>query len=230
MTQTSVTYLTYMEELLARNKFRAQSGPVITVSREYGCPGIPVSEGLVKALTGRGGPQTWRLIDRQVLEMAAEKLKLSPELIEKLSRERPRSIFGQLMESFAGAYIPHDIRAKRAMAQIIRAVADEGHAVILGRGGVTITRDIQASLHIHLHASVRWRKERVKQLDNFSSDEDAYRKIEIVDRERVYLRNFYAGEETDENMFDLSFNCEYLTVDQIVSLAIQAAQMKRMIG
>ncbi len=222
-------FLTYVEELMSKDKAKAQRGPVITVSREYGCPGIPVAESLVLALT-ENFDHKWTVVEKEILIQAAEKMEMSPSLVEKLASQKPPGIFGQIIGSFSGVYVPRDIRAKRTIAQIIGALANEGRCVILGRGGAVLTRDIQQSLHIHLHAQISWRKERIKRMDKITSDEEAVRKIAMVDRERIFLRDFYAGEETGPNLFDLSFNCEYFSVDEIVEIILNAARVRKLQG
>ena len=89
-----------------------------------------------------------------------------------------------------------------------------------------IARDLEKSLHVHLHASVSWRIPRVKNLEKITSDAEAVGRINLVDKERVFLRNYFAGENPGENIFDVSFNCEYLSEDQIVQTILKLAQLK----
>ncbi len=66
-------------------------GPVITISREYGCHGKRIAEKLADILTAKskasGENKQWRWISKEILEQSAKELKLS-------SRERERESSG----------------------------------------------------------------------------------------------------------------------------------------
>ena len=49
-------------------------------------------------------------------------------------------------------YYKSDLKIRTTIAKVIRKFANEGNAIIVGRGGVAITRDIPLSLHIFLEA------------------------------------------------------------------------------
>lgn len=109
------------------------------------------------------------------------------------------------------------------MANAIRAFSLAGNVVILGRGGVVVTRDIKQSLHIKLYGPIEYRIERVKEMDGLKTDKEALQKIGVVDRERIYLRDYLAGEELKPDVFDVQLNCGTLTeqemIDTITSIA-----------
>ena len=128
--------------------------------------------------------------------------------------------------AFSDIHLPSDIKIKKTIARIIRTVALHGNVVIHGRGGAVIARDLEKSLHVHLHASVKWRVPRVKNLEKITSDAEAVGRINLVDNERIFLKNYFAGENLGANVFDVGFNCEYLTEDQIVQSILKLAQLK----
>jgi cytidylate kinase len=198
---------------------------VITISREYGCPGILVSTELSKELS-KIQSKEWSVVDKQIISQAAEELDIPPGLIEKISKHKPAGIFEELFLSFSDTHLPSDIKVKKTIARILRTVALHGNVIILGRGGVVLSRDIKKSLHIHLHAPVSWRVGRVKVLENITSDNEAIGRIKTVDSERVFLKNYFAGETIDNNIFDVSFNCKYITADEIVHSIVELAKLK----
>jgi cytidylate kinase len=198
---------------------------VITISREYGCPGIPVAHEVAKALT-QSNKVEWSVIDKQIVNQAAEEFDIPADLLEKISKSKPKGAFEELFVSFTDIHLPSDIKIKKTLARILRTVIMRGNAVILGRGGVVLSRDIEKSLHVQLHAPISWRVEKVKILENITSTTDALGRIKIKDSERTFLRNFFAGENLDENIFDVSLNCERLTQDQIIKTILKLAQLK----
>ncbi len=198
---------------------------VITISREYGCPGIPIANEVSKALSA-ANKSDWSVIDKQIVNQAAEEFDIPARLIEQIAKSNPKGIFEELFLAFSDIHLPSDIKIKKTIARILRTVALHGNVVILGRGGAVIARDLEKSLHVHLHASVSWRIPRVKNLEKITSDAEAVGRINLVDKERVFLRNYFAGENPGENIFDVGFNCEYLSEDQIVQTILKLAQLK----
>lgn len=217
--------LSYVEEKAARARQDGGApGPVITIAREYGCPGIPVSQGVAQALSQPDS--AWKMVDREVVDRAASDLRLNPETAEAISKSAPGGFFQEFISSFSMQQNPNDAQVKRAMANVIRAIAYAGNAVILGRGGVVIARDIKRSLHVKLYAPVAYRVQRVRQMDKLESDREALQKMAVVDRERVYLRDYLAGEELDQHVFDLQLNCATLTEREIIQTIAWLARDK----
>lgn len=216
--------LSYVEDKMMKQETERTPGPVITIARDYGCPGIPVARGVTTALSS--GLDEWKLFDKEIINQAASELRLSPEMAEHISQRAPRGFFHEFISAFSQAQNPGDASVKRAVANAIRAISLAGNAVILGRGGVVITRDIKASLHVKLYGSMDYRKERVKQMDNLKTDKEALEKITVVDRERIYLRDYFAGEELNAGVFDIQLNCSTLSEEEIVQAIVLIARDK----
>lgn len=216
--------LSYVEDKMMKVQSDREPGPVLTIARDYGCPGIPVAHGVAEALST--GLDEWKLFDKEIINQAASELRLSPEMAEHISKRAPRGFFHEFISAFSQAQNPQDASVKRAVANAIRAISLAGNAVILGRGGVVITRDIKASLHVKLYAPLDYRKERVKQMDSLKTDKEALEKIGVVDRERIYLRDYFAGEELDAGVFDIQLNCATLSEKEIIQAIVLIARDK----
>lgn len=203
-----------------------QSG-VITISRQYGCPGKPVSSKLSMAL--QKPDREWKVIDKEIVKQAAEELSISDELAEKLFKSKANNPLSDLFSSFSSSKAPSDVVVKKTIARILRTTMLYGNVIVLGQGGVVLSRDIRPSLHVYLHASPNWRKKNVQILENLDNEEQALARIKQVDEERVFLRNYYGGETLTQDVFDISLNCEFFSEEEIVQIIIEAAQ-KREIG
>ena len=107
-------------------------------------------------------------------------------------------------------------------------MANDGHVVILGRGGVAITRDIPRSLHIFLEAPLEWRAALISEKEGYSLDEARKYTIEI-DKQREQYRNYYQGKGNDYTWFDLRINCMTLNIDEIAELVIKAMEIKKLL-
>ncbi|MCB1176808.1 MAG: cytidylate kinase family protein, partial [Leptospiraceae bacterium] len=130
--------------------------PVITISREYGCPGVLVANEVTKKLSSKYNSQ-WSILDKQVILQAAEEFNISEEMIQEILQNKPKGVFEELFLSFSDINLPSDVQIRKTIARIIRTVALHGNVVVLGRGGVVITRDIKKSVHVHLHAPLDYR-------------------------------------------------------------------------
>lgn len=198
---------------------------IVTISREYGCPGIPISQKIVEALE-ESTNRDWRFINKQIINEAAKEFKFPSDIIEKIAKTKPRGIFEELFLAFSDIQLPNEIKVKKTIARILRSVILQGDAVILGRGGVVLGRDIKKSLHVHLFAPVSWRIGRVKELENLTSDDEARGRINTVDSERIFLRNYFAGEAIQGSIFDVEYNCKTLSEKQILDSILQLAREK----
>ena len=114
------------------------------------------------------------------------------------------------------------------MAKVIRNIACEGHAVIVGRGGVALTRDIANSLHINLEAPMEWRVLRVSEKHELSIEE-AERYAKDIDKKRKQFREYFEGKNTDYTQFDLTFNCMTLSIEEIVKVILKAVEVRKLI-
>jgi len=216
--------LSYVEDKMMRVNSGKAPGPVITIARDYGCPGVPVANKVAELLAT--ALAEWKVIDKEIINNAAKELSLSPDTAERISRNGPRGFFHYFIGAFAQQQNPSDAVIKLAIANAIRAFSLAGNVVILGRGGVVITRDVKLSLHVKLYARLAYRKVRVMEMDHLASEREALEKISVVDRERVYLRDYFAGEELKDDIFDVQFNCATLTEKEIVEGIVALAKDK----
>lgn len=216
----------YVNEKLkeyAKEQSIQQKG-VITISREYGCPGKIVSAKLAEALSSTN--HSWKVIDKEALQLAANELSIPEELAEKLFYSKPRTLMQDLFASFSDHKVPTDTQVKKTIARILRTIILYGNVVVLGQGGVVLARDVKPSLHVYLHADPKWRAEKVKILENLKSTEEALNRIKEVDEQRVFLRNYYAGEPLTINIFDIAINCEHFNEEEILAIILDLAKKK----
>ena len=66
--------LQYMESRSKKlNKDIELGGPLVTISREKGCPGNSIADKLAKALRNKG-KQDWRWVNKEIIEESAKEL------------------------------------------------------------------------------------------------------------------------------------------------------------
>jgi len=137
--------------------------PIITISREYGCPGEQIAQSLGDTLTKKnhinGGEIDWKWLSKEIIEDAAHKLKLTPSLTRELSKQKERGFFENIALFFSDEYYPREGKIQNTIASFIHTTASEGHVVILGRASEIITHNFINSLHIKLYAPLSHRAE-----------------------------------------------------------------------
>lgn len=216
----------YVQQIIRDNSIPNETpGPVITISREFGCPGSSFAETLSSSLSQRktqnGKKNSWAAINKEVISEAAKDLNLPEDLIQKIYSTRHSSNpFENLFMSFSDFYLPSDIEIKKKIANIMLTMANRGNVILVGRGGAIITRDIPDSFHIQLYAPISWRVEQTMRQKPDLSKEEAHKMVEMVDRERIYIRNFFAGESSSGDFFDIRFNLERLSLDDVMQACL----------
>lgn len=207
-------------------------GPVITISRELGCPAkllaCKLSESLDKEKTKKSKEQSWRWISKEILDESAKQLNVDCDQIEHVFDYRSRGIFEDILLAHSKDYYKSDLKIRTTIAKVIRGFANQGNAIIVGRGGVAIARDIPLSLHVMLEAPLEWRATRIASKLEMTIDQ-ARNHANSVDKKRTQFRDYFQGKGNDYTRFDLRINCMTLSIDEIVDIIVGAVKTRKMI-
>ena len=205
-------------------------GPVITISRECGCSGRLFAEKLIEQINHKiNNPlHNWKWVNKEILCLASKELKINPDQIKNLLNTVDKSFLDQIVSSFTVKYYAPDAKIKRAIKEVVRHIAIQGHAVIVGRGSEALTQDIQRSLHVKLYAPLNWKVEVVSRRDNISAEE-AKSLVIKTDKKRLEFVDAYLAKATNKTVYDIDFNCAKFSPDEIVDLILKAAELKSLI-
>ena len=196
--------------------------PFITIARQAGAGGNALKDKLVERLNAidRADPP-WTGFDRELVEKVAETYDLSSPLLETLD-ERNHSYMDELLTSFKlhGKSEPSELAVYRRVAKTIRALAQVGRVVVVGRGGVFITRDMPVGLHVYLVAPFEQRVEMTRQARGLRQ-EDAQEWVKRTDagRENFYHRHWPQHKVSPE-AFTVTFNTAAVSDEQMVESII----------
>ncbi len=225
----------YMKERMERQerrKIQKEPGPVVTISRSFGCPAKTVSQDLCFAINKKLGlsknPLHWRWISKEILEESAKELRIDKQLIREASGAEERSIMDDVIMSLSKRFYPGDAKVKKTIRDIVMSFTNEGRVIIVGRAGVSITRDVKNSLHIRLTAPIEWRAETISKIQNISIDE-ARSKILDVDYKRGKLREFFEGCKPDNSVFDLICNFQTMKEEEILGMIMKVMELRGML-
>jgi cytidylate kinase len=218
----------YIRSNLENVDVKTEPGPYITISREPGCEGYKVGDLLLEMLNQHDPHHRWRIFKKEILNQIAHDTQLAEELIERKLYAGP-SIVKEFFRGMSKGGVPdnHEIRSR--IANMVRVVAYEGYAIIVGQGGTAATGDIPNGLSVRLEAPKKWRLIRVCKRDNLSKEE-ALVKIEQEEEKRAYLRKLYEEANPHTPPFNLTIDNSALKAEQIASLIYYTMQLKNMIS
>jgi cytidylate kinase len=214
------------EEKISKNFF---PGPVVTLSRELGCPAKKIAQKLMTGLNESSRTYSkdipWRWISKEIMEESARELGVDLSEIQYVFDYKQHGVLEDLLLSHSRKFYKTDRKIRNTIARVMRNFADEGNAIIVGRGGVALTRDIPKSLHIHLEAPLEWRALRTSEKHNISIAE-ARKYCKEIDAKRKQFREYFEGKASDYTRFDMKFNCMTLDIDEIVNIIIEALKIR----
>ena len=209
--------LSYMVERYDQTgKRHIDKGPVVTISRQYGCSGNIIARRLIEEIEinsdTRNRNYNWQWINKEILDISAKELNLSAFEIKHLSSAERKGVIGDIITSFAGQHYTNDKTVRKTLMNVVNAFANEGNVILVGRGGVSITRDIKKSLHISLQAPLKWRINNVCRKRNMPYDE-IEKTTKDIDHKRQLLRDYFFGSKADNTIFDIVFLAKLILYD-----------------
>jgi cytidylate kinase len=209
-----------------------QYGPVITISREFGCHAKDVAQKLSiklnNALLRLNRKEQWRWISKEILEESARELRMNKHIIHDLVNTGEHGVMDDLIWSLSSKFYPGDIKVKKTLAEVIRAFARQGRVIIVGRAGVSLTRDVKKSLHLRLVAPFDWRVQTISERYELSYHE-ALKKTREMDAKRDHLHEFFIGKKMDNSIFDIVLNYKTMTENEILETIVSVIKMRKIL-
>jgi cytidylate kinase len=181
---------------------------VLTIDREYGSGAAEIAEKIADRLG-------WKLWDQLLTNQVARHMECESRDIEQQEERRDplyyRVFQAFLRGSFEGSQVTPRMKMadaegiRRVSEQLVRAAAEEGNAVIVGRGSAYYLRDRPDSFHIFVYAPF---DEKVRRLQQQGKTEgEAIQLVETVDRDRaVFIRQSFGLEFPARHFFHLMVN------------------------
>jgi cytidylate kinase len=214
----------YRAEMLGRPI--DQTGPVITISRLTGCDGREVAAALVAQLNLRHNTNKWKWIDKDIIYHAAHELKTDTNRVETYYQGMTMNDMSEMIMAFSGTFVS-DSSVKKAIKEVVLSIAREGHAVIIGRGGVAITRDMTNALHIRLVAPLYWRVENVMRKKGMIIEKAEEYVVETDEKRNKMIVSFLDKKPLSiDYLFDSTLNRSSFSIDQLSALILDMYEAK----
>lgn len=184
---------------------------VITISRQYGCLGHVVAEGLARRL---GSP--WEVWDRQLIEQIALNARVRADMVAAVD-ERGQTWISEMVRRIFNMDALETLAYRRSLAEVLLAVAQQGCKIILGRGANFVLKD---ALNVRLRADEAYRVEQT--MKGLGMDrEEAQRKVRSVEAERIeFTRTVFGRDIDDPDAYDMILRTDSLGIDAVVDAVV----------
>lgn len=183
----------------ARGKVR----PTITVSREFGCEAYPMTKHL-KEIMEKKDDRPWAIMDKALLEEVAKHHHLSEEIVRNLGEKKSR-----LLDEVLSTFSPHwksDKDHFRLLCKHVFSLAEQGNAIVVGRGSAIVTQQLKNCYHFRIYASHEFKVASIaRRLDISSGEADGV--VEKNQKQRdAFIRDYFSQDPRDLRFYHLAFN------------------------
>ena len=203
--------------------------PFVTISREYGAGGYFVGEKLADILNSKNKSRPpWAAYDKNILEKVMDELGLNEKLVNTLT-DHARASMTEIFQTAFSSFPPQIAVYKKLIEQILLLVQN-GHVIIIGRGGNFLTQKIEKGFHVRLIAPMEWRIEQVSRMQNISIHDAKKMIVEKTKLREGYIKQYIKHDLHDPNNFDLIINSSRFSTEQVARLIIKGMKLKGILG
>jgi cytidylate kinase len=204
----------------------SDDGPVITISRLTGCDAREVAGGVVEKLNSKLGIDKWKWVDKDIIYAIAKELNIDTQRIENYYEGIKLSNLSEMIMAFSGGFVS-DLRVKKAIRDVVLSICKEGHVVLVGRGGVSIARDIKDALHIKLVAPFDWRTQNVMKKKSLTIEMAEKYIIETDEKRHDLMQTFLDKQYKNiETLFDATLNRIAFSVPETAEIIVSMYEKK----
>jgi cytidylate kinase len=175
---------------------------IITISREMGSAGIPISHTAAEKLG-------YTLVDGDEIRKVAASYGLSPDALDKADEKPPAFVESIDCQTEANYH---------RIELIILEYALKGNVIIYGRGGQDLLKDIDSVLKVRIVAPFEDRVERWSERE-WLDPEMARVLVRKSDQQRAgFIKYYFARDWSDPIHYDLVINTHHLSEETAVKL------------
>lgn len=201
---------TRIQERRAAAKTGSTPRPTVTISRQFGCEGFPLAIRLQEVLAKATG-EPWSIFDKALVERVAQDAEI--QLFKELKDPT------RYLEAFGfhpkGAITSDEIFHRTAV--LVMRFAREGNAILVGRGGAVLCKDLDNCFHFRLEARPDWRIRSLAQRLDLTQKEAAEM---VKDQARLrdsFLHDYLGVDLGEAAYYDATFNNERHSVEEIAA-------------
>lgn len=201
---------------------------LITISRQFGSGGSEVARLVAEALH-------WQVVDNEIVDRVAHRAGLTPDavaeqderapgFVERLARALAASSQEFAVPELGVAVRPAEPSLVRLTELVVKEIAAEGRAVLVGRAAPAVLGREAGALHIRLVASREYRIAAVMDRERLDR-RGAERLMDTTDTERRrYHREHYGRDWHDPVHYHLVLNTGLLGLAAAAETIVAAAR------
>ncbi|MEN8238079.1 MAG: cytidylate kinase-like family protein [Actinomycetota bacterium] len=211
--------------------YRPSSHAFVTISRQSGTGAHALAESIVSIFDDQEDSATfggWRVYDRTICDLVSRDPRFSRSLdalLEEEYRAKSSNMFHQLITASAdqGAVM------NRAFL-VVRAIAGMGKAIIIGRGGSQVTRDMPHGVSMRLVSGKTDRMSAAMKRFNLNEREaKAEIKRRDASRQRM-IKDKFGVDISDPREYDVTWNVGSATHAEIAHAVTELVRSRAASG
>jgi cytidylate kinase len=214
----------YRESVLSKSG--TDEGPVITISRQTGCDARQIAENVVDSLNRKSDTNKWKWVDKDIIYAIAKELNTDSQRVENYYKGMELSNMSEMIMAFSGGFVS-DERVKKAIRDVVTSICKDGYVVLVGRGGVSLARNIADSLHVRFIAPFYWRVENVmkkKEMDIEAAEEYI---VDTDERRHNLITTFLDKKSVNiDFLFDVTINRFSFNIYECADLVVSMYEKK----
>jgi cytidylate kinase len=194
----------------------------ITLSRDAGSQGDEIAQILGQRLN-------WMVCDKEILDCLAQNRHVRQGLVEQLD-EKAQNLVHETIQRFLRMAEGGSFGITEYYEALLKALAFltvRGDAILIGRGANFVLRAESAGLHIRIIASPATRIERLSVRWRIPPAEARWRMEELDAQRRSFIRHHFKQIIDDPGFYDLVYDTDHLTPEQVVESIIGVMQSAR---
>jgi len=197
-------------------------GPIITLSRQTGCDAVAIAAKLVDLLNKHYNTDKWHWVDKQILTEAAKVLKTDRSKVRSFLDGSQFTGLSEMIMAISGDYISND-KIRNVILKVVKTICSNGYAVLVGRGGVSISRGLEKAVHIRLQAPFYWRVENIIRKRKYDIETAEEFVVDTDEKRYNIILNFLEKKPLNlDYLFDTTINRSSYSIDQISELILES--------
>ncbi|MEI6502473.1 MAG: cytidylate kinase-like family protein [Armatimonadota bacterium] len=183
--------------------------PVVAISREMGAGGVTTGQIVANQLE-------FVYYDKEVIEQIATETGSSAEHIARKD-EATHEAFSTMMLNLLDSRNVADTVYARALLRVLKEIAAQGRAVVVGRGGPCA---LPEAIKVRLIAPFNLRVQRMAMVRDICEKEAEQVVLASDHAKKRFLRHFFGCNVNDPLLYDLVINTGTLSLDHAAELII----------
>ena len=203
----------------------ARPGPFVTVSRAFGCEGMPLAERLAERLNAISArPTPWVVMGKEIIGAVAGRKGEAARFVEALSHGR-RGFIQQTVEVLLGNH-PTEYQAYETLVEALLLLARAGRVVLVGQGAGIVCAGAERGYHARLVAPLAWRAAKLAGARGIGTPAAETLAAREEQARESFVREFTGLDVTDPERYDLVLNNGRNTVREMADLIAAALRAK----